>query len=429
MGGVDAKGVVKAYEKGQIIIYNTGIPIQLKPKVLYMECLDNPMYNYFFLVAEETSGIKAEDTNIEFCAALSNGEYVISDGIIYGKYEYDGDEDLPEGTILLERYTKGNFLFAFKMYGYNSINSTYDGRHNYATHEEFRKYMEVIAFTQNLYIRGDKETRNNLDKFYSYNIFNHSAKSALKEDVKIIEPVDELKAKNFVDECYADWDFSLCLEGYIQDCSDSPIKYFLEFNVFLDNLSSCYGLIFGPHKYLCKDGRIREAKDLQAIENEILYIKSRENCKKICKSCEEKLDKFSLNGLHKNYHFQKTFIRNQNVFPKHLFTKDEILTVIKNADDRHFNTLVIDENGYALMLQDIFEDRFLFPVRNSQWDAGNCYTGRHAILQDDYIDRIYIHCLTGWLYYLETGKHQYLSNFDVHDNKAMLLKAIKKFYK
>ena len=44
--------------------------------------------------------------------------------------------------------------------------------------------------------------------------------------------------------------------------------------------------------------------------------------------------------------FHKELIRNPQVSPSHLFNKAEIMELMKNADDRHYNTLVIDENGF-----------------------------------------------------------------------------------
>ena len=101
---------------------------------------------------------------------------------------------------------------------------------------------------------------------------------------------------------------------------------------------------------------------------------------------------------------------------------------MKNADDRHHNTLVIDENGFTQIIQNDTEDVFLFPVRNSQWVAGNNYVGRHALLDENYINDIYMYCLTAWLRYLETGKAQYSSECWINEDEKSLLKSIKNFY-
>ena len=194
---------------------------------------------------------------------------------------------------------------------------------------------------------------------------------------------------------------------------------------------NCRKQIFDPDKYLCKDGKIKEFKSLNDAAEDILFITSRQNCKEICEFCESKLKAiFDCVDLDIGYgvFFHKELIRNPQVSPSHLFNKAEIMELMKNADDRHYNTLVIDENGFLKIIQDDTEDAFLFPVRNSQWVAGNNYVGRHAFLDENYINDIYMYCLTAWLRYLETGKAQYSSECWINEDEKSLLKSIKNFY-
>ena len=431
-GGTDAEKVEKAYEKGHIFIYNIGTVIQLKPKNLYMECFTNPMYNYFLLEADNIEPICRENTNTsrEYCAALPNGENIISDGINYGVYNYDSDEKLPQGTLIVNRYTGGKFLFTFKMYGYNSINSTYDARHNDATIQKFRKYMEVLEFTQKLYNDGDDDFREVLDKFYSINPFKQIDKP--KKQINKRSVIDNKKnIEEFVAKNFKDWDFSDCIQKYVSINKNFPLHYYVEFRIPDTSFLNCRKQIFDPDKYLCKDGKIKEFKSLNDAAEDILFITSRQNCKEICEFCESKLKAiFDCVDLDIGYgvFFHKELIRNPQVSPSHLFNKAEIMELMKNADDRHYNTLVIDENGFLKIIQDDTEDAFLFPVRNSQWVAGNNYVGRHAFLDENYINDIYMYCLTAWLRYLETGKAQYSSECWINEDEKSLLKSIKNFY-
>ncbi len=427
-GGIDAEKVEKAYEKGHIFIYNIGPVIQLKPKNLYMECFTNPIYNYFLLEAENIEPICRENinTNKEYCAALSNGEHIISDGINYGVYKYDSDEKLPQDTRIVERYTGGKFLFTFKMYGYNSINGTYDARHNAATIQEFRKYMELIESTQKLYYSKDDDSKETIDKFYSINPFKQIEQP--KKQINKSSVIDNRNdIEEFVSKNFKDWDFSDCIQQNAAINQNSPIHYYFEFSI--PNVMNYK--MFGPYNYLCKDGKIKEFKCLNEVAEDALFITSRQNCKEICELCENKIKSiFNLVNLDFDYglFFHNELIRNPQISPNHLFNKNEIRKLLKNADDRHHNTLVIDENGFPQIIQNDTEDVFLFPVRNSKWVAGNNYVGRHAHLDENYINELYMYCLTAWLSYLETGKAQYISEFDINYDEKSLLKSIKNYY-
>ena len=106
-------------------------------------------------------------------------------------------------------------------------------------------------------------------------------------------------------------------------------------------------------------------------------------------------------------------------------TRDEIMELMKNADDRTDNMLVIDEDGYAKIIQKV-QNGYLYPVSHEAWNAGNVYVGKYSnlsTLEDDYISS-----LQGWLLYLKYNRHVRMDY--VHDNKDEneLLQEIKKYY-
>lgn len=98
---------------------------------------------------------------------------------------------------------------------------------------------------------------------------------------------------------------------------------------------------------------------------------------------------------------------------------------MEKADDRKNNTLVIDENGYAKLIQTPSEG-ILYPVRHETWCAGNNYVGKYSNLIT--LEDSYISSLTGWLYYLKTGNGIYIDTsrqeLGIHD----LIKEIKELY-
>ena len=78
---------------------------------------------------------------------------------------------------------------------------------------------------------------------------------------------------------------------------------------------------------------------------------------------------------------------------------------MRSADDRKDNMLVIDENGYAKVI-DNKNNIFLYPVRHESWGAGNIYVGKYSSLKT--LDYDYISSLQGWLNYLKYERAIYV---------------------
>lgn len=112
--------------------------------------------------------------------------------------------------------------------------------------------------------------------------------------------------------------------------------------------------------------------------------------------------------------------------PTHLFTKTEIYELLKNANYRQTNQLVIDENGYAKLLIDS-NDGQLYPVRHESWDAGNLYVEDYSLLH--HLDETYISSLEGWLSYLETDHSIYKDYIEHIYSEKELIEKINAYYK
>lgn len=63
------------------------------------------------------------------------------------------------------------------------------------------------------------------------------------------------------------------------------------------------------------------------------------------------MSKAGLEGIEYYRQYFEISVRRDGM-PKHLFTKAEIEALMRNADDRNNNGLVIDENGYARIISD-----------------------------------------------------------------------------
>lgn len=52
---------------------------------------------------------------------------------------------------------------------------------------------------------------------------------------------------------------------------------------------------------------------------------------------------------------------------------------MRAADDRHYNQLVVDEEGSIRILSN-HENGLLYPVQLEGWNAGNNYVGKYSKL-------------------------------------------------
>ena len=111
--------------------------------------------------------------------------------------------------------------------------------------------------------------------------------------------------------------------------------------------------------------------------------------------------------------------------PCHLFTEKEIEDLMRNADDGFNNKLVIDEDGYAHIIQSP-QFGILYPVSQETWCAGNMYVGKNSSLTD--LHDSYVLCMHLWLSYLETGQQIYDDYYVTDDGLDKVIEEVKKFY-
>jgi Serine/threonine protein kinase len=419
-GGLDFSRAERATEPDCINIYDSiGFCLVVKPKCLYFEGFNNDYrWNYFLLELNELYPIlNKSDLPYEYLVEDTPGNYVSAEGAQYGIYDYDSGKPLPEGYKTISRYLNGKFLIVLKDGPYNGIPATYDGRHGLCSNGEFREYVDYLikVFNQLKDLGMDEESILNNTAFGESPFFN-------KESIEIDELRKEISSyknpEKFITDNYYKWNFK---EVFWEGKDKGNIEFYFEFHIDSKSRS-----IFSDKKlYLCSDGNI---KGLASVNlSEIYYIYDRDEAKQLYKRCIDFISsKCIANGfgepIYENY-FSIQFKRCEN--PTHLFTKSEIEEAMRNADDRKNNMLVIDENGFAKIIQNI-NDGYLFPVRNESWGAGNVYVGKYSrlsTLNDDYIAS-----LQGWLLYLQTGRKVYMDYTHENTNVAELLDSIKKYY-
>ena len=196
------------------------------------------------------------------------------------------------------------------------------------------------------------------------------------------------------------------------------------FKVVIENQSDTNSLFSLENNYLCKDGVIRK---LSYDDNSILTISNRNDVIHLLQSIQKKVREMCINeGVNDNYiplSITAEYIKKNK--PIHLFTFKEIKSLMATADDSVNNKLVIDENGYAKIIQDVSYG-YLYPVSQETWGAGNNYVGKYSSLSD--ARPSYHLCLMGWLHYLKTGDTYYNDCFPSIESEANIIKEIKKYY-
>ena len=439
-GGLDFSFAEIADEENCIKLYDTlGFCYIVRPKILYFEGFnENYRWNYFLLEFDKLSPILSaeDDCDNEYLVEDYPAHYVSAQYAQYGVYDYETEIPLPKGFQTVYRYIRGKFLIVMKNGPYNGINGTYDGRHGDCSASEFRNYIEWLL---NLYSKLYQYRKSNNefkglpdeeieDRILNLKEFNKNPfkKDLFKEyDVSNRKKKysERKKSKDYIKQNFMNWDFC----DMLQICpltNSATIKFVFEFLPSGNEIS--LGLFEEMNYYICTDGHIKKMNPYSDEKCFCLYDR------KAAIDLEYNLEKrvseiLKQNGLAELDEYETYFsvkaIRCGK--PIHLFTKQEIEAAMRDADDRLDNQLVIDENGYAKVIERD-EGSYLYPVRHESWDSGNMYVGKYSslsTLEDDYISS-----LQGWLLYLKTGRPQYMDYVHDNRNEKDLIQEIMTYY-
>lgn len=439
-GGLDFSYATIASEENCVKLYDTsGFCHLVKPKILHYEGFDsNFKWNYFLLELDELKPILESNAHFyeEYLVEDSPAHYVSAEYVQYGVYDYDTGQPLPQGCNTVYRFTRGKILIVMKNGPYNKISETYDGRHGDCSSNDFRDYIERLIEEYSRcfsYVR-DNGLSNLENDDLEYIILNHKpfSKNPFKIDTleestsSLVEKsvLSNQKSENFVKLNFTNWNFLDLMKEY-KPKDRQTINFSFEFDADLGLGFSIEKFLGNSVNILCTNGFIKK-NDFNNNLTYYLYDRNQAiNLKmKLEKRISEILENSDLRPLEYKSCFSIKFTKIGN--PKHLFTKKEIESAMKKADDRHNNVLVIDENGYAKVISDTNQG-YLYPVRHESWNAGNVYVGKYSKLST--LDDVYLSSLQGWLYYLENGRSQYIDIYYLDKNEGDLLQEINKYYK
>lgn len=392
-GGLDLISVEKANEDGCLYLHLQGQTLLVRPKELVIATFEDSDWDFILLETAEQKPITENHNEYEeFVVEDYPNHYVSGNDAQYGVYDYDSGIELPRGSKFLIRQLQGKFLVVPKFGYYNQITQTYDGRHGKMTAIELYHYIDKL--------RKGKEPEIEYEPLDMELSDTHDAPFAFTK--KYVDEVNvEVKPKQL------------------------PRKHRISFAFYVEYpKSDTYADIFLDKRiYLTNEGFFMNL----AIDDVRIYkVFTREEAIKMKKFIYQQFEQhYRING----YDFDVTncsigvLLRREGDIEPKRFTLEKIAQLMREADDRKNNKLVIDEYGNPHIIQDKSEAQ-LYPVTQETWQAGNNYVGKYSSLSD--VRRSYQYMLEGWLYYIEHFRHIYIN--ESYTTIDELEKKIKEYY-
>lgn len=423
-GGLDFDSAEEVYETGCIALHSQlGIIDILKPKQFVFESLDDYNWFYFLLEADNLKPVLSSDDVIsEELVEDIPGHYCNAIDYVYGVYDYDSGIKLPQSARRVERYCSGTFLILPKLGYYNQQPSTYDGRQNNCTAEEFKVYMQKLkkiadeceqkGYSFHQIVRLLDKIPNPFSRSDYDDRLVESEKIVFPPKTFILDAVRSIDVSNNLAKIKDKWSpatFAVYVTGEGLKCSDSLVYYYED----------------QVQWFLCNDGKIHQTT---WGDKQVLKLHDRNEANSLIKEVDSAINDLYHEAGFENKGFQvakckMTVCRTGK--PTHMFNKEEIKVLMRSADDRLGNTLVIDEFGFAQIIPGYF-DTHTYPVSQETWCSRNNYVGKYSNLSD--LERSYEWMLEGWLNYLKRDVAIYMDNSLEELNVSELLKEIKAYY-
>jgi hypothetical protein len=417
-GGLDFDYTEIAVEPGCIALHASQNVFILKPMRLIVENIHKDFkWSYFMLVADtlEPTYLNEIHDNEEYLTEDLSGHYV---SWICGNYgHYENGDPLPENFRLVTRVLNGTFALFSKASTYNDISGTYDARHNLISDSDFRNYIESLC--------QDEKTMTYHDFMKKHNCNPFIEDTSIDEDAILCRIKNKEILKSLLKDYFYKTDFSnICGESAF--AGDINILHYTLAVNFNDGF-------FKPYLKLGKDGKfLEETNSRHLLSNNstgLFLFPTIDELKKFVANLENTVSEICVKndlpmkpGL---YYFSIYIIR--NIAPTHIFTKEEIKEVLMNGNDHKNNTLVIDGQGYARLIEE--EKHFIlrqYPVIHESFGAYNNNTGKYSLLSR--LEDLYISSLQGWLSHLENCRCVKIDYCHDNRNERELLGDIQNYY-
>ena len=401
-GWEDFDFVSKANEEGCIYFQQYDSPktaIIVKPKLLAFENFqDDISWNYFMLETENSNFIHYDSENkVEELVEDTPGHYVYVENPLYGVYDYDKGDKFPDGYKIVSRYFEGNFVFYLKT---RTDDKIYDDRLMKVNQNPFYKFRKCVEI---------KMQGGDISQFISddyYKLFDTDASETTKPNIEIHNFSDSERRTELIEK------ISVPL---ISKNNNSKIEYIFCTQKglnYVEELEYCYVFL--------NSGLLLKVKSEDSLPNNILVAYSKDETE----ASKEYISK-QINGT-------VDIILRRIAKPSHLFTEEEIKEEMIKADDRKYNTLIIDADGYAKVVEGRNQGQF-YPASSDPWSPGNGYVGKYRQVWTD-LHLLFEDILVAWYEHLKDGEHHH--HYDLYEDSSSvgfesiedLKKEILKYY-
>lgn len=401
-GGLDFEKAECSTEEGFIDLIMGGFINRVKPKILYFESFNNQILNYFKLDYETVEKVfkdKNYNNTYEILCEDFPKHYVDAKYFQYGVYDYDTGEPLPKTARIVNRYCSGSLLIVNKLGIFNRFDD-YSGKNVKKLNDEIVKMMNSIDELINL----DKNNQNvKTDKLIDIiiNGFRHNENYRIDNE-NLIEKQKRIKYDEFFKTNICNLEFEIKDNVQLENCK---IAYYIEFIYELKNLADFTEILLMDRGRLENFPRFA-IKDKNELKN-IAYFNDIEKANLQVKACEkivtEEMERKKIEAPKFPHPYFKIKIKRGKILPlSPIFTKDNLKKLMREADDRLGNDIVVDSDGNLKMLSgEMCKCRDLYPVSLEHWGAGSNEVGKYSSLLS--VDETYKFLLYGWLNWLRYG--------------------------
>lgn len=440
-GGADLIDVEVAKEKDCLYLHtDTHEIFAVSPKQLYFYSFSDVRWNFFLLELNVLTFAVEDDKkqNIEIVVEDTPGHYVSAKDAMYGIYDYETGKKLPEGYKIVNRCIREKLLFVMKTGPYNSISATYDGRHGDCSSEEFFHYVN------NLLTDISAKIKQGIKEFEILSSISKQGNPFKKDNVNLIPSSTSHKRKlpspiKFIKKEYSEWNFYNDLIKCENKDAIMRFYFALKYNRNLVDLSQIYKSLGKNYLtnttseydlFVMKDGKITKCKNNKSdvFKSAAYFLTERNEAIRTKNILNSKLfdlcSNYEMYDISENVRFEIICLR--YLPPTHLFTKKELHDIMKNADDRVSNRIVVDESGHVLIIGG-GENYSLYPVANEMYNQRNNYVGKYSPL--NHLDNEYKSLLNAWLHHLREEKNIFCNDFYYQKlNIEKTIKQIEKYY-
>ncbi|QDY83517.1 protein kinase [Paenibacillus polymyxa] len=390
-GGMDLVDVRLSSEEGFLELKVGGV-LKLKPKRLTLNTFDASFdWNYFYLETEEVEspiykehiGEKLYDLEV---IEVSPGEYL----------EYKGQR-LTDGRQICLHLSGGFVLFAKGSY-YNSVSSTYDGRHNRGTSEDFRNYIQ-----------------RSIDRFKFDQEYPEIAAKRKEEKQKELEEkrkkeneLFNLKFKN-LKELWEEKNTTVDIPDLSHSTTnESKVIYNIKFGE--QSIKKNYYLSKGFKLVHYATGWYEEMNKASEIVTDALAINDFALVREYISIIKNHFSSLENNEFDISFdiHFEVTCFRIKK--PTHIFSKQELLKLLTTAQKK--DRICIDSDGKLQLISNQSELRIYqkqFPVISTMPDL------EYIENNSEEFKYLYITLLIAWKNHLKYNEGQTISDWDFID--------------